>query len=112
MNLDLLLENIRLSHIEKLLQEATSDLEVIQGQRLINESIIQLRELLIENTEEELRHLREKARGEDFDHNRVNQEMHAKKEMKKTFERSTGSNFKFKQPHQVDYFKKIQHQYS
>jgi hypothetical protein len=41
--LDLILENIRLGHIEQLLQEAQSDLEVIRGQRLINESIMQIR---------------------------------------------------------------------
>ncbi len=48
MNLDLILENLRLQHIEKLLTEATSDLEVVRGQRLINESIIQLRSVLME----------------------------------------------------------------
>jgi hypothetical protein len=48
MNLDLILENIRLGHIEALLQEATTDLEVVRGQRLINESIMQLRGVLME----------------------------------------------------------------
>lgn len=48
MNLDLILENIRLKHIETLLQEATTDLEVVRGQRLINESIMQLHGVLME----------------------------------------------------------------
>ena len=46
--LDLILENIRLGHIEHLMQEAQSDLEVIRGQRLINESIMQLRGALLQ----------------------------------------------------------------
>jgi hypothetical protein len=49
--LDLILENIRLGHIEQLLQEAQSDLEVIRGQRLINESIMQIRGALIQEFE-------------------------------------------------------------
>jgi hypothetical protein len=48
MNLDLILENIRLGHIEALLQEAATDLEVVRGQRLINESIMQLHNALME----------------------------------------------------------------
>ena len=51
MNLDLILENIRLGHIEKLLTEATSDLEVVRGQRLINESIMQLHGILMQEVE-------------------------------------------------------------
>ena len=41
--LDLILENIRLEQIEKLYQEAQTDLEIIRGQRLINESMMQVR---------------------------------------------------------------------
>lgn len=109
--LDLILENLRLSSLEKLLMEATTEEEVQSGIRMINESITQVGELF-ENTEDELRRLREKARGEDFNHKHINQEMAAKKALKKTQDRSSGSDFKFKNPHQVDYFKKIQHQYS
>jgi hypothetical protein len=46
--LDLILENIRLSHTERLLQEAQTDLELVRGQRLINESVMAIRGALME----------------------------------------------------------------
>ena len=48
--LDLILEIIRLGHIENLFQEAQSDLEVIRGQRLINESILAIRSALLQES--------------------------------------------------------------
>jgi hypothetical protein len=46
--IEMILENIRLGHIEQLMQEATSDLEVIRGQRLINESIMAIQGALLQ----------------------------------------------------------------
>ena len=46
--LDLILENIRLGQIEKLYQEAETDLEIIRGQRLINESVMVIRNILLQ----------------------------------------------------------------
>ena len=46
--LDLILENIRLSYTERLLQEAQTDLELVRGQRLINESVMAIRGALVE----------------------------------------------------------------
>lgn len=46
---DLILENIRLKHMEMLLNEASTDLEVIRGTRIINESILMLGNMLEEN---------------------------------------------------------------
>ena len=47
--LDLILENIRLKHIEKLLLEATTDEEVQRGMQLINESMSTLHQMLVED---------------------------------------------------------------
>ena len=51
--LDLILENIRLKHIEKLLLEATTDEEVQRGMQLINESMSKisgtLHQMLVED---------------------------------------------------------------
>jgi hypothetical protein len=51
--LELILENIRLSHTERLLQEAQSDLELVRGQRLINESIMAIKDALLQENEDE-----------------------------------------------------------
>ena len=48
--LDLILENIRLGQIEKLYQEAESDLEIIRGQRLINESFSEIKDKVLSGT--------------------------------------------------------------
>lgn len=47
-NIDLILENIRLGHIEHLMESAQSDLEVIRGQRLINESMMAIKDVLLQ----------------------------------------------------------------
>lgn len=110
--LNLILENLRLSSIEKLLLEATTEEEVQSGIQLINESINQVEEILFENTEEKLRHIREHAAGDDYSRMNMDKRMAIKKNMRRLLTKSNGSDFKFKSPTNVDYFKKIQHQYN
>lgn len=110
--LDLILENLRLSSIEKLLLEATTEEEVQSGIQMINESINQVEGILFENTEEELRHRREKAAGDDYSRMNINKRMEIKRNMKRILTGSNGSGFKFKSPTNIDYFGKIQHKYN
>jgi hypothetical protein len=46
--IDMILENIRLGHIEQLMESAQSDIEVIRGQRLINESMMAIQGALMQ----------------------------------------------------------------
>ncbi len=47
--LDLVLENIRLSSLERLIQEAASDEEYANGVKLINESIQQVEKIILKS---------------------------------------------------------------
>jgi hypothetical protein len=61
--LDLMLENIRLGHIEKLLQEAQTKEEINRGVALINESMSLIEESLSDLTDKTLGWANKNLRG-------------------------------------------------